>query len=430
MKIKSWLLAIGVVSLLSAIGCREQQPIVVEFEPNMVFAYQMSARLEQPMDQALDEANEALIELFGTPDEPKLPESILEEEPLASFLSMDHLVAASGPDTESGRGAYRKHCATCHGVTGNGRGTTAALLDPYPRDYRLGRFKFKSTPIGTKPLKEDIAKLIKVGLPGTAMKAIPELTEQDIDALTDYVIYLSWRGEVERSLLMEAEYLEFAEGDSLYDPSLKEKEPELFEEQNELIQDFALEVAESWLDAPDRVQEVPARDPTIVPDTMEEVVAAMQLEGNSPIKESVARGQELFVSEKTACAKCHGKEGHGDGQNNDYDEWTKDWTERFGLAPDDEYAQVPLIARGALPVRKVSPRNFQEGVYRGGVDPEDIYRRIALGIEGTPMPAAAVGAEEIWDLVNYVRSLYVPEPDELSDSPSAGPSAEQVTLGN
>ena len=150
------------------------------------------------------------------------------------------------------------------------------------------------------------------------------------------------------------------------------------------------------------------------PDTPAEVLAAL-VDGNEQISESVARGKELFASEKASCSKCHGKEGHGDGETNDYDEWAKDWTKRFGLDPTDEYGQVPLIARGALPVRKAIPRNFQEGIYRGGQQPEQIYQRIALGIEGTPMPAAAVSEQEIWDLVNFVRSLYVPNEEEGED---------------
>jgi hypothetical protein len=54
------------------------------------------------------------------------------------------------------------------------------------------------------------------------------------------------------------------------------------------------------------------------------------------------------------------------------------------------------------------PRDFREGLYRGGSSPEQLYRRIAAGIDGTPMPAASIPANDIWHLVNYVRSLAVP----------------------
>ncbi len=113
-----------------------------------------------------------------------------------------------------------------------------------------------------------------------------------------------------------------------------------------------------------------------------------------------------------ACAKCHGKEGRGDGPQQDYDDWTKEWTLRIGIDPSDYDAQVPLIARGALPPRKISPRDFRQGEFRGGSAPEQIYRRIAVGIDGTPMPAATIPPEEIWHLVNFVRSLAEPPKEE------------------
>ncbi|MCA9128335.1 MAG: cytochrome c [Planctomycetales bacterium] len=391
-----------------AIACRKDRVVVVEFEPNRVFAYNVGKMAEQPMDKAIEQTSAALEVLFGTPDEPKIPEFILDDDELAALVSLEKLDHASGAANETGRGIFRERCANCHGLTGDGRGTAAALLNPYPRDYRLGRFKFKSTPIGTKPTKQDIAYLIREGIHGTSMVKIPELTESDVDALTDYVVYLSWRGEVERALLLECEAIYFADGESLYDPSIKEADPEAFEEQWELIEDYTVEVAEQWLAAADRVIDMPSRDPALVPDTIQEVLAAMNSSGDSPIKDSVSRGRSLFASEKASCSRCHGLAGRGDGQTNDYDEWTTDWTKKFGIDPEDKDSHIPLIARGAFPVRKVSPRNFQEGVFRAGSSPEQLYQRIALGIEGTPMPAAAIEPTEVWDLVNFVRSLVLP----------------------
>lgn len=417
---------------VTIVGCRSESEVAsVNFEPNLVYAYQIGQNSEQSMDQAITECELALTELFGTPDEPKLPEFIAEDEMLASLLSMDKLIAASGSADETGRGLYRKHCANCHGVTGDGRGPMAALINPYPRDYRLGKFKFKSTAIGTKPTKEDINYLIKHGIQGSQMIAIPELTDEDIEALTDYVIYLSWRGEVERSLYRECLDLFFSDGDSLYNPALKDSEDEddqlMYEDQIYLLEDTVIRIAENWSDAQEEALKLPERDPALVPDSVEEIRLALN-DSDSAIAASVSRGKILFASEKTACAKCHGKDGKGDGQTNDYDEWSKDWIK--GIKPEDEEAQIPLIARGALPLRNVSPRNFHEGVFRGGKTPEHLYQRIALGIEGTPMPAAAVEPEQIWDLVNYVRSLEDPKPDESesADTSSDASTAEKGSL--
>ncbi|MFN3193653.1 MAG: cytochrome c [Aureliella sp.] len=440
-----WISILSLAVVLFAAGCRQDTSIeVVEFEPNLVYSYQMGERSEQPFDQPLAEITVALGDLFGTPDEPKLPPELQAGGDFEGLISMDNLLAASGSPEMEGRGLYRKHCVTCHGVTGNGRGPTAALVDPYPRDYRMGTFKFKSTPIGTKPTKDDLVYAIENGIVGSSMVKIPELTAQDIDALADYVIYLSMRGEVERSLLLLASDFDFTDPEypeSLYKPELAdgtEEDVELWEEQQEEVADTVYDVVESWADGLEAAFEMPPRDKSLVPDTFEEVLAAMSAEGDSPIKQSVARGQEWFVSEKTSCSKCHGKEGRGDGQTNDYDAWTKEWTAKFGVDPAVPEEHIPLIARGALPARKVSPRNFHEGVFRGGKTPEKLYQRIALGIEGTPMPAASVDSDAIWDLVNFVRSLYEPQTqadgsapaDEGSDMGSEGAVADSEAVAS
>jgi hypothetical protein len=150
------------------------------------------------MDEASKDSTWVVETMFGTADQPKLPNVVTEDEELAAIVSMDRLMRASGPADAEGRGLFRKHCVICHGVTGNGRGPTAAVQSPYPRDYRMGIFKFKATPRGSKPTRDDLTKLIAGGIAGTAMKRIPELTEEDIQSLVDYVIYLSWRGQHER----------------------------------------------------------------------------------------------------------------------------------------------------------------------------------------------------------------------------------------
>lgn len=408
----------GVVLLGSVLmlGCGKQPSnAVATFEPNRVLAYQIGEDADQLMDQAMAESTTVLEMLFGTPDAPRLPEFLADNEELNSLVDLELLQTAAGPEDVGGAGLYRKHCVTCHGVTGNGRGPTAALLDPYPRDYRLGKFKFKSTPIGTKPTKADIAHLIEHGIQGSSMVVIPALTKADISALTEYVVYLAWRGEVERELLQEAGQLYYSDGEVLFDESLKESDPELYEEKWELIQEFTEDIAYEWLEAEDKVLDVPARDADLVPDSVSDVLAALAADGDSPLKQSVARGKELFLSEKAACSKCHGKTGRGDGQSNDYDDWTKDWTKNFGVDPKDQASHIPMIARGALPARQVSPRNFEVGVFRGGGAPEQLYRRIALGIEGTPMPAAALDSDAIWDLVNFVRSLVVLQEESAAE---------------
>jgi mono/diheme cytochrome c family protein len=425
------------LALLTIAGCRSEvdEPLAV-FEPNLVHITKYAIQKGISMDQAAQDATWVVSEMFGTPDEPKIPAVVAEDEELSSVVSIDQLLAASGPANAEGRGLYRKHCSICHGVSGDGRGPTAAVQVPYPRDYRLGIFKFKSTPRGAKPTRDDLARVIRDGIAGTSMIPIPGLTEQNIEALVDYVIYLSWRGELERRIIDDAIYeLDLEGGDRILNtelatrlatnPGLKDElaaaaklpdnqlgeEYEQYLESWEIIQDFAAEIAESWLDAADQVVEVPAPPPEIpVAESYGDVVKFRGGEQAAAFEASVKRGQELFVGKIAACSKCHGETGLGNGQTTDYDDWTKDWTSRVGLDPTDQNVLVPLLARGAFTPKNALPRNFAEGAFRGGSSSEQLFRRITQGIDGTPMPAVTFvdgefEQQDVWHLINFIRSL-------------------------
>ena len=99
---------------------------------------------------------------------------------------------------------YRRHCAHCHGISGDGAGPTASFLNPYPRDYRRGIFKFKSTPRTEPPTKEDLKRILHEGIAGTAMPSFKYLPNDELEALASYVRYLSVRGQVERLLVFES----------------------------------------------------------------------------------------------------------------------------------------------------------------------------------------------------------------------------------
>src|SRR5687768_18182134 len=149
--------------------------------------------------------------MFGTPDEPAIPvltgagAEALDAVDLTPLFDLPRLKLAAGPvgsdELGNARGLYREHCAHCHGITGDGYGPTATFLNPYPRDYRPGKYKFKSTPVGSKPTHEDLTKIVYDGIPGTAMPSFKLLPADELDALVHYVKYLSIRGETERTLL-------------------------------------------------------------------------------------------------------------------------------------------------------------------------------------------------------------------------------------
>jgi len=403
-----------IVVSLAVAGCREERPMV--FEPNLVHTHKYAMKEGFSMQQASADTTWFITELFGCPDAPKLPEVATKDEDLASLVSMENLTKASGPATEDGRGLYRKYCADCHGITGNGRGATAAVINPYPRDYRTGIFKFKTTKRGSKPIKEDLAKSIRMGIAGTAMKPIEGLTEAGLNALTDYVIFLSWRGEVERKVVDAAIFdLDLGSGDRIIDAALrdstKDEDKEAFKEQWEGIEGTVAEIGSEWLDAVDNVIEVPPPPADIpVANNHAEFIALAAGPNADAVAKSVERGRELFKGKVASCSKCHGEDGLGNGQTTDYDDWTKDWTVRIGLDPLKREALIPLLARGALPPLTIHPRNFSEGYFRGGDQAADLWIRVVQGIEGTPMPAATFVAgdfvqDDVWHLINFIRSL-------------------------
>ncbi len=323
----------------------------------------------------LRQLNTALVALFGTPDEPYVfPES---------GLDIKKIRLAAGPaetvKSHVRRGLYRQHCVHCHGISGDGAGPTAAFLNPYPRDYRQGKFKFKSTQFAAKPTDADLLQTLTEGIPGTAMPSFKLLPLDEREALVEYVKYLSMRGEVELAL---ARYL-FVDEETL-------------ELNRSTLVEFLAEVAESWAAAPQEV---------VRPETQPaHVLATDPAEKARLLAESIERGRKLFAGEKAACVKCHGPTGLGDSEDKLYDDWNKDKDpEKFG---EEAVSWV-------LPRQQLRPRNLRLGIYRGGRRPLDLFRRIYTGIYGGPMPGtgpspgreATLSEEEIWSLVDYVRSL-------------------------
>ncbi|WP_075083447.1 cytochrome c [Mariniblastus fucicola] len=371
-----------------------------------------------------DEIRNILSSLFGTPDQPRFPFLQGDEDPAHEFIDFENLEWAAGrvhsdQDGKPISGLYREHCAQCHGITGDGAGATAAFLNPYPRDFRLSKFKFKSTPLRRSPTDHDLELVLRNGIPGTAMPSFRTLPDEEIQALIDYVKYLTIRGQMERMLISE---LSSTEGKPLLDMSHAEdgdlvaalakiestdastdrdddvaesdESRSAFEEQldyllNELYFEGPLK---RWSNTEDAVTEVPP-----VPESIRTT--------HPDHSQLVELGRELFYA-KGNCAQCHGDTAMGDGQQTSYDDWTNDWIKSAGVDPTDKSTYQDFLDAGALRPRAIRPRNLRLPVYRGGGRPEDLYLRIKNGIEGTPMPAAAtLSDQEIWAMVAYVKSL-------------------------
>jgi mono/diheme cytochrome c family protein len=306
-----------------------------------------------------------------------------------------------------------QHCLHCHGVSGDGNGPTARFLNPRPRDYRQGVFKFKSTQAPMKPSHSDLVRIMKDGIPGTYMPSFVLLGEEKLGLMADYVRWLSIRGELEIQLYNEfsgtgalAKDASRTVSESAGKVKKADVEAELMKTINEelatTVEERASDIAETWVTA-----ELP------------ESVLIPSIKRTPPSKESLERGRQLYLSQvqgkKTQCADCHGPAGRGDGPN----------TEQFwpipGTLPERKYEVVGLHDEWKFPQQ---PRNLTRGVYRGGRRPIDIYRRIYSGIRGTQMPGfggTVLKDEEIWDLVNYVLSI----PFDGKESPAAADQADE-----
>src|SRR5262249_48161723 len=119
-----------------------------------------------------------LNERFGTPAKPTIKG--IEDE-AKEQLKLDNKTLAHGSQL------YRRHCLHCHGLTGDGHGPTAPWVNPHPRDYRAGKFKFTSvmgTTIGDKarkPTRADLVRTLKQGIEGTSMPSFGLLPEEELN---------------------------------------------------------------------------------------------------------------------------------------------------------------------------------------------------------------------------------------------------------
>ncbi|MFN3158369.1 MAG: c-type cytochrome [Rubinisphaera brasiliensis] len=296
---------------------------------------------------------------------------------------------------------YAQHCLHCHGVTGDGNGPTAQFMQPPPRDYRAGIFKFTSTGPQDKISTADLKYVLEEGIPGTYMPSFNMLPDEQLNLLVDYVKFLSMRGETEKNLNIEVglDFSKVVLEEELEDVEDPEERKEIEADFEEELQEFLtfdypeialyakLDLAEAWENADD---ESAVLYPSIArPDPNAPSLA-------NPEVSSIENGRLLYLSKDAQCASCHGDTGRGNGYQ----------TFQFQKKQDGSlYEVVGLHDAWGNPLE---PRNLTTGIYRGGRRPIDVFRRIYAGIKGTPMPVfggRGLSDEQIWDIVNYLLTM-------------------------
>lgn len=314
---------------------------------------------------------------FGKPGEPMVGgiDSVTE-----SNLKLD-------PETLSKGGQlYRLHCLHCHGLAGDGRGPTGRWLNPHPRDYRLGLFKFMSVDQSDgprPPSRADLLRTLAYGIDGTAMPAFNMLPAIELEQLVSYVVHLSLRGRVEFETLKSAFDYDPTTGNLSLSVEGKPNPANFLDNKvSQLVGSFAKDWVESQTKSID-VKPYPFKD--------FDAAHAMTDE----LKNSIHRGHKLFLGEgadkesermpekeeakKANCVTCH--IDYGRQAKFKFDSW------------------------GTL----TRPQNLTQSVRRGGSRPVDIYNRIHSGINGSGMVAhSKLQSRSIWDLVNFVQTLPYP----------------------
>ncbi|HJZ55454.1 MAG TPA: cytochrome c [Gemmataceae bacterium] len=287
-----------------------------------------------------------LADTFGTPAAPRIAGDT------EVSASADRLGLTSDRLAEGGK-LFRRHCVQCHGMTGDGRGPTGLWINPHPRDFRRGAFKFVSTGDGGKPRRSDLARTIRDGLKGTAMPAFALLPEDQRDLLASYVIFLSLRGQVEfqtlAAIATEGESENGVDGDPAAFAAIRLKT-----------------ALRDW----EKAQSAPGAPPDPLPNDDASWQAPERFD-------SVRRGYELFTAPGgTSCISCH---------------------QDFGRKATYRYDVWGTVVR---------PADLTGTNLKSGNGPDVLFHRVRGGIQPSGMPAHPTLTDaQVWDLVHFVRAL-------------------------
>jgi len=101
-------------------------------------------------------------------------------------------------------------------------------------------------------------------------------------------------------------------------------------------------------------------------------------------KSLIALGKTLYKD--AGCGDCHGAEGTGNGPS------AKGLKDHWGFP--------------------IQPSNLTRKPFKSGSNPDDLYRTLSTGLDGTPMPSYADSLEprQIWALAYYILSIAQDEP--------------------
>ena len=98
-------------------------------------------------------------------------------------------------DAQSSEKLFATYCVSCHGTSGSGDGPLATTLEPRPRNFREGEFKFDTNADGKTGTVDDLANVIQNGAAryggSPLMAGFPTLPKEQVRELAGYVHELS-----------------------------------------------------------------------------------------------------------------------------------------------------------------------------------------------------------------------------------------------
>jgi mono/diheme cytochrome c family protein len=260
-----------------------------------------------------------------------------------------------------GRDGYQQYCRPCHGENGDGKGYSSYGLRPPPRDFTAGLFKFGHVAAPALPPDEELVKIVRSGLHGTAM--LPwDVPDGELLPILQYIKTFSpkWAAE-EPGKPIEVSADPFGEAKKAEAVALGEK---LYHAKAQCSGCHPAFVSHEKLY-----------------NLTKEMTGTGQAEFSAEMYQSQLKDSEYCL------------------------EWKPGWKK--------------LDERECAKVVKILPPNFTRDKLRTihpGTELTDLYRTIASGIGGANMPTwkGALKEDELWGLAYYVRSL-----TEKRDTPEA-----------
>jgi mono/diheme cytochrome c family protein len=275
----------------------------------------------------------------------------------------------SAETLNKGWDAYQQYCRPCHGEKGDGRGFSSKGLRPPPRDFTQGLFKFGHTPAPALPPDEELVKIVKSGLHGTAM--LPwDVPEGELLPILQYIKTFSPRWQTEEP----GKPIEIST-----DPFGEAKKAD------------AIELGKKLYHA--KAQCSGCHPSFVSHEDLYKITKEMTGTGQAEFS------AEMYLSQPKETEYCL--------------EWKPGWKKL-----DERECALPY---------RILPPNFTRDTLRTvhrGTEVTDLYMTIASGIGGANMPTwkGALKEDEIWGLVYYVKSLY-----DIKGTPAASELYNKLT---